>query len=41
MLLAAVDEAALYIANANDQRQARNQSRRALRHLLDGLRASS
>jgi AcrR family transcriptional regulator len=41
MLLAAVDEAALYIANAEDRRQARNQARRALRHLLDGLRAAS
>jgi AcrR family transcriptional regulator len=41
MLLAAVDEAALYIANADDRRQARNQARRALRNLLDGLRAAS
>jgi AcrR family transcriptional regulator len=38
MLLAAVDEAALYIANADDQRQARNQARRALTNLLNGLR---
>jgi hypothetical protein len=38
MLLAAVDEAALYIANADDRRQARNQARRSLKHLLDGLR---
>jgi AcrR family transcriptional regulator len=41
MLLAAVDEAALYIANADDRRQARNQARRALTHLLDGLRTPS
>src|SRR5262249_35072186 len=41
MLLAAVDEAALYIANAENQRQARNQSRRALKHLLDGLRTEA
>jgi AcrR family transcriptional regulator len=39
MLLAAVDEAALYIANADDRRQARNQARRALARLLGGLRA--
>jgi len=39
MLLAAVDEAALYIANASDRRQARNQARQALQRLLDGLRA--
>jgi AcrR family transcriptional regulator len=39
MLLAAVDEAALYIANAVDQRQARNETRRALGRLLDGLRS--
>ena len=38
MLLAAVDEAALYIANADDRRQARNQARRALTNLLSGLR---
>jgi AcrR family transcriptional regulator len=38
MLLAAVDEAALYIANSDDRRQARNESRRALGHLLNGLR---
>jgi AcrR family transcriptional regulator len=41
MLLAAVDEAALYIANADDRRRARNQARRALTHLLDGLRADA
>jgi AcrR family transcriptional regulator len=39
MLLAAVDEAALYIANAVDRRQARNETRRALGRLLDGLRS--
>jgi len=38
MLLAAIDEAALYIANAEDRRQARNQARRALSQLLTGLR---
>ncbi len=38
MLLAAIDEAALYIANAEDQRQARNQTRKALNQLLNGLR---
>jgi hypothetical protein len=41
MLLAAVDDAALYIANADDRRRARNQARRALTHLLDGLRADA
>ena len=40
MLLAAVDEAALYIANADDRRQARNETRRALGRLLDGLRSN-
>jgi AcrR family transcriptional regulator len=39
MLLAAIDEAALYIANAEDRRQARNQARKALSQLLNGLRA--
>jgi len=39
MLLAAVDEAALYIANADDRRQARNETRRALGRLLDALRS--
>jgi AcrR family transcriptional regulator len=39
MLLAAVDEAALYIANASNRRQARNQARQSLQRLLDGLRA--
>ena len=38
MLLAAIDEAALYIANVEDRRQARNQARRALGQLLNGLR---
>ena len=40
MLLAAIDEAALYIANAEDRRQARNQARRALSQLLNGLRSN-
>ena len=40
MLLAAIDEAALYIANAEDRRQARNQTRRALSQLLNGLRSN-
>jgi AcrR family transcriptional regulator len=39
MLLAAIDEAALYIANADDRRQARNQARKALNQILNGLRA--
>jgi AcrR family transcriptional regulator len=39
MLLAAIDEAALYVANADDRRQARNQARRALNQILNGLRA--
>jgi AcrR family transcriptional regulator len=38
MLLAAIDEAALFIANADDRRQARSQARRALNQLLSGLR---
>jgi len=38
MLLASVDEAALYIANADDRPRARNQARRALTGLLAGLR---
>lgn len=38
MLLAAVDEAALYIAKAEDGPQARNHGRRALSQLLNGLR---
>ena len=41
MLLAAVDEAALSIANASDRRQARNETRRALGRLLDGLRTDT
>jgi AcrR family transcriptional regulator len=41
MLLAAVDEAALYIANADDRRRARNQARRALHQLLNGLRTQT
>jgi AcrR family transcriptional regulator len=40
MLLAAVDEAALYIANAPDRRQAHNQARQSLMRLLGGLRTS-
>src|SRR5271157_4031501 len=40
MLLAAVDEAALYIANAPDRRQAHNQARQSLSRLLGGLRSS-
>jgi AcrR family transcriptional regulator len=38
MLLAAVDEGALYIANAADRRQARRQARQALNGILNGLR---
>jgi hypothetical protein len=38
LLLAAADEAALFIANAPDQRAARDQGVRALNALLDGLR---
>jgi AcrR family transcriptional regulator len=38
MLLAAVDEAALYIANAPDRRQAHAQARQSLKRLLGGLR---
>jgi AcrR family transcriptional regulator len=41
MLLASIDEAALYVANADDRRQARNQARRALAALLNGLRATT
>ncbi len=40
MLLAAVDEAALYIANASDRRQAHNQARQSLKRLLGGLRGT-
>ena len=40
MLLAAVDEAALYIANAPDRRQAHRQARQSLMRLLGGLRTS-
>jgi AcrR family transcriptional regulator len=40
MLLAAVDEAALYIANAPDRRQAHRQARQSLMGLLGGLRTS-
>jgi len=40
MLLAAVDEAALYIANASDRRQAHTQARQSLKRLLGGLRGS-
>jgi hypothetical protein len=38
MLLAAVDEAALYIANAPDRGQAHSQARQSLKGLLGGLR---
>jgi AcrR family transcriptional regulator len=41
MLLAAVDEAALYIANAPDRRQAHQQARQSLTRLLRGLRTSA
>ena len=37
ILLAAVDEAALYIANANDQLAARDQAVTTMQALLDGL----
>ncbi len=40
MLLAAVDEAALYIANASDHRHAHKQARQSLTRLLGGLRTS-
>ncbi len=40
MLLAAVDEAALYIANASNRRQAHTQARQSLNRLLGGLRAT-
>jgi AcrR family transcriptional regulator len=40
MLLAAVDEAALYIANAPDRRQAHTHARQSLRRLLSGLRST-
>ena len=38
MLLAAIDEAALYIANADNRGQARNQARQSLNLILTGLR---
>jgi AcrR family transcriptional regulator len=38
MLLAAVDEAALYIANAPDRRLAHKEARQSLTRLLEGLR---
>ncbi len=38
MLLAAVDEAALYIANASNRRRAHAQARQSLKRLLGGLR---
>ena len=41
MLLAAVDEAALYIANAPDRRQAHRQAGQSLKRLLGGLRTSA
>jgi AcrR family transcriptional regulator len=40
MLLAAVNEAALYIANAPDRQQAHTQARLSLKFLLGGLRGS-
>lgn len=40
ILLAAVDEAALYIANANDQLAARDQAVTTMQALLDGLAIS-
>jgi AcrR family transcriptional regulator len=40
MLLAAVDEAALYIANATNRQQAHTQARQSLKQLLGGLRES-
>ncbi len=40
MLLAAVDEAALYIANAPDRRHAHREARQSLTRLLGGLRTS-
>jgi AcrR family transcriptional regulator len=40
LLLAAFDEAALYIANAPDRRQAHSQARQSLSRLLGGLRTS-
>jgi AcrR family transcriptional regulator len=40
MLLAAVDEAALFIAHAPDRRRAHTQARRSLKGLLGGLRTS-
>jgi len=40
MLLAAVDEAALYIANASDHRRAHKQTRQSLTLLLGGLRTT-
>jgi len=39
MLLAAVDEAALYIANAPDRRHAHTEARQSLTRLLGGLRS--
>lgn len=39
VLLAAAEEAAMFIANAADQQAARNESVRALSALLDGLRS--
>ena len=38
MLLAAVDEAALYVANAADPAKARREAQKSLKRLLDGLR---
>lgn len=39
VLLAAAEEAAMFIANAPDQQAARNESVHALSALLDGLRS--
>jgi hypothetical protein len=38
MLLSAVDEAALYIANSTNRQLARRQARASLKALLGGLR---
>ena len=40
MLLAAVDEAALFIANASDRQEAHTQARQSLNQLLGGLRGT-
>ncbi len=41
MLLAAVDEAALYITNSTNRQLARRQARTSLKALLGGLRRTS